>query len=204
MQNDPVVRGGNMLNTDCIQRHETLDEYPKNIIYYRVWDLAHTAKQRMKDDPDYTSGTLLGFSEIDGRLHLWIKDVARMRLAAPERDREICATSETDGAFIKIAVEDFVDAKDTYFTFCNIFKGRRVILPVRPKGDKVVRATPLEAIFKAGNVHVPKNAPWLQNWISEVAAFPNGAHDDQVDNMSAGYTLINQSSGFSMGGLSGV
>jgi phage terminase large subunit-like protein len=32
-------------------------------------------------------------------------------------------------------------------------------------------------------------APWLKDWIDEIEAFPLGTHDDQVDNLSAGFSL---------------
>ncbi|GMO33849.1 MAG: phage terminase large subunit [Termitinemataceae bacterium] len=193
MQNDPVPRGGNMLSTECLQKHKSISEYPKNLLWYRVWDLAHTAKERMKQDPDYTSGTLLAFQEADGMLHLWIKDVQRMRKAAPERDLAINNIAKLDGAYVRIGVEDTVDSKDAYSAMCKILKGKRTILSAKGEGDKVVRATPLEPIFKAGNVHVPADAPWLHDWIAELSAFPSGTHDDQVDNLSAGYVLYDKS-----------
>jgi phage terminase large subunit-like protein len=33
------------------------------------------------------------------------------------------------------------------------------------------------------------NAPWLKDWLEEIEAFPLGTHDDQIDNLSAGYAL---------------
>jgi predicted phage terminase large subunit-like protein len=190
LQNDPVQRGGNMLCTDCIQRHEALSEYPKNLRWFRVWDLAHTAKERTKQDPDYTSGTLLAFNEIDGMTHLWIKDVQRMRKAAPERDRTILTVTNFDGAYVQVGIEDSIDSKDAFSALSRILSGKRMVLSAKGVRDKVIRATPLEPIFKAGNVHVPASAPWLQDWLLEISAFPSGAHDDQVDNLSAGYALF--------------
>ena len=37
------------------------------------------------------------------------------------------------------------------------------------------------AEFEAGNVFVPSYAPWLPEYLSELAAFPGAAYDDQVD-----------------------
>ena len=37
--------------------------------------------------------------------------------------------------------------------------------------------------MERGEVWIPKNAPWLDNFEREVLAFPNGSHDDQVDSM---------------------
>jgi predicted phage terminase large subunit-like protein len=192
MQLEPIKRGGNILNTDCIVKHNSLSEYPKNLKWYRIWDLAHTAKERAKQDPDYTSGTLLAFNVVDDMLHLWVKNVNRMRKTAPERDAEIRTVAQLDGAYVKIGVGGSVDAKDTIAVMRKILNGKRSVYAVSENKDKVVRATPLEPIFKAGNVHVPMGAPWLDEWIAEINAFPLGAHDDQVDNLSAGYALYMQ------------
>jgi predicted phage terminase large subunit-like protein len=192
MQLEPVKRGGNMLNTEAIVRHKSISEYPKNLKWYRVWDLAHTAKERAKQDPDYTSGTLLAFNVQDDMLHLWVKNVNRMRKNAPERDEEIYTVSRLDGAYVKIGVGGSVDSKDAIAIMRKILKGKRTVYAVSENRDKVVRATALEPVFKAGNVHVPLGAAWLDDWISEINAFPFGAHDDQVDNLSSGYALFMQ------------
>lgn len=193
MQLEPVKRSGNMLNTECIQRHLTTADWPKNLRWLRVWDLAHTAKERAKSDPDWTSGTLLAFNEIDGLPHIWIRNVTRMRLNAPERDEQIRHITNQDGPYVRIGVGNSSDAKDTIATMRKILKGKYTVLSVPEKKDKVVRATPLEAIFKAGNVHVVQGEPWLDDWIAELSAFPYGPHDDQVDNLSAGFAIWSSS-----------
>jgi predicted phage terminase large subunit-like protein len=40
------------------------------------------------------------------------------------------------------------------------------------------------AKIEAGAVHLPLRAPWLDDLRSELLAFPNGIHDDQVDLIS--------------------
>lgn len=189
MQLDPVKRGGNMLNTECIQRHLSAAEFPKGLRWFRVWDLAHTAKERAKADPDWTSGTLLAFSVQEDMPHLWIRNVDRMRKNAPERDAEIRRVTMLDGAYVRVGVGNSSDAKDAIATMSHILRGKRTVLAVSENKDKVVRATPLEPIFTAGNVHVVQGEPWLADWEAEVAAFPFGPHDDQVDNLSAGYAI---------------
>lgn len=205
LQMNPVARGGNMLDISNIQR-TPLHEFPENLHWWRVWDLAHTAKERNKSDPDYTSGTLLAFRIKPGtrEWELWIKDVIRVRMAAPERDELIRRTAESDGAYVKIGVEDTIDSKDAFATLSKVFSGRRVIASAKGKGDKVMRMTPLEPIFKAGNVHLPTTGVWIADWIQEVSAFPSGAHDDMVDNLSAGYVLCVKAPGVTSTALMGV
>jgi predicted phage terminase large subunit-like protein len=60
------------------------------------------------------------------------------------------------------------------------------ILPVNPEGGKIARAAAISPLIEAGNVYLPHPlfAPWVNDFIEECAAFPNGAHDDQVDAMT--------------------
>jgi len=207
LQMNPITRGGNLIDVSNIVKHRDLSEYPTDLRWYRVWDLAHTAKERNKPDPDYTSGTLLAFRNKPGTYkvwELWIRDIIRARMNAPERDNLIRHTAEVDGASVKIGIEDTIDSKDAYQTLSKIFEGRRMIQSAKGKGDKVTRMAPLEPIFKAGNVHVPMHAPWLNAWFEELSSFPSGSHDDMVDNLSAGYAICCKTPGVSTTTLMGV
>ena len=53
-----------------------------------------------------------------------------------------------------------------------------------PKGDKVGRMSAQSAKIESGQVRLPKSATWLEAFRAEVAAFPRGKYDDQVDSMS--------------------
>ena len=56
------------------------------------------------------------------------------------------------------------------------------LIAVNPEGGKVARAAAVSPLIEAGNVYLPhpQFAPWVDEFIEECAAFPNGAHDDQV------------------------
>ena len=53
-----------------------------------------------------------------------------------------------------------------------------------PRYDKQARLLAHSARFEAGDVLLPREAPWLAPYISELLAFPHGRHDDQVDSTS--------------------
>ena len=65
------------------------------------------------------------------------------------------------------------------------------IIAVRPQGDKVQRATACAPRVEAGNVYLPRPTgpagrrlparAWVDDFIEQLAAFPMGAHDDDVD-----------------------
>ncbi|ROL60068.1 hypothetical protein D9V86_09865 [Bacteroidetes/Chlorobi group bacterium ChocPot_Mid] len=50
--------------------------------------------------------------------------------------------------------------------------------------DKVVRAHEVSPRIESGQVFLPADATWLDEFLAEHHVFPNGAHDDQVDTTS--------------------
>jgi predicted phage terminase large subunit-like protein len=197
---NPMLRSGGILSTDGIVWHEPGDiaiPAEHEIQWARVWDLAHTAKQRNGDDPDYTSGTLMGFRNIPGDPipHLWVKHVARIRMGAFKRDEFIKMHAMKDGRFVKQAIENSIESKDAYYYIVNAIPDYSFTeIPI--KGDKLVRATPLEPIFEAqGHVHVLRGE-WNDDWLDELLRFDGtgSSHDDQVDNLSAGYIFLHGNS----------
>src|SRR5690606_41618872 len=56
-------------------------------------------------------------------------------------------------------------------------------------GDKTTRAGPVAAQAEAGNIRLLRG-PWNEAFLEEVALFPNGAHDDQVDALSRAFAAL--------------
>jgi len=52
---------------------------------------------------------------------------------------------------------------------------------VRPVGTKENRARAVSAAFEGGRVFIPKNQPWVDAYVNELATFPYGAYADKVD-----------------------
>jgi len=64
---------------------------------------------------------------------------------------------------------------------------RETDLPViaqNPTGDKLSRLLRVTPLMEAGKLALPTHAPWLGAFEAEFFAFPDGAHDDQVDAVS--------------------
>jgi predicted phage terminase large subunit-like protein len=53
-----------------------------------------------------------------------------------------------------------------------------------PKADKVMRLATVSPLIEGGRVLLPRSAPWLDDFLTELLQFPNGPHDDQVDSFS--------------------
>ena len=50
--------------------------------------------------------------------------------------------------------------------------------------DKETRLSRVAAMIENGNVYLPRDAHWKDDFMVEVLAFPNGRNDDQVDSMT--------------------
>ena len=66
----------------------------------------------------------------------------------------------------------------------NPVSGVAMPIGITPEGNKVVRMEAQCARFEAGQVYLPKEAPWLSEFLHEILAFPNSRYDDQIDSVS--------------------
>jgi len=55
------------------------------------------------------------------------------------------------------------------------------LIPVKADSDKQTRAQAITPLIEAGKVFLPQSAPWVSDFVEEMACFPNGVHDDVVD-----------------------
>lgn len=72
------------------------------------------------------------------------------------------------------------------------------MIPVNPEGGKESRAHRAQPEIEAGNVFLPDGHPCLEAFIGECCAFPNGAHDDQVDAMTQALNAMAPTDGFEL------
>lgn len=183
-QQDPVAKGGNLFKTDRINR-VPLSRFPAGR-YVRAWDLASTTKERTGRDPDYTvgvSGLIVMAQNGDGPKvpQLWLRDCRILREEAPKRNAEIVKAAISDGQGARVVVEAFGAYKDAAATVRQVLLGTAIVSDIRPPGDKVAKASPLEPFFESGNVFVPEGAGWVDLWLRQFDEFPAGDHDDCVD-----------------------
>jgi predicted phage terminase large subunit-like protein len=78
------------------------------------------------------------------------------------------------------------------------------VIPYKPDTDKRARLIAQTDLFAGGSVRLPQCTPWLEEFVSELLAFPAG-HDDQVEALTQGLAWGRQSwrYKFLIGGLRG-
>ena len=166
------------------------DRFPDRARRVRYWDKAATS-----GGGDWTVGVLM--AEDEGRY--CVEDVVRLQGSPQEVQARVRATAEADGWDVSIRMEQEpgssgVDVIDLY--------ARRILQGFdfraeKVTGDKATRANGLAAAMEAGNVDLVR-APWNRDLVDELAEFPLGEHDDQVDAMSGAFREL------SRGGSPGV
>lgn len=192
MLQDPTLRGGNLFKTANIQTIDIL-QVPPNLKWVRAWDLASSTKERVSDDPDYTVGILMAIEtkyikNIPIR-KIYIKDMIRFRQEATVRNKLILDTILKDSENIKVGVESYGAYKDAYVQLRDLLLGYKIVYKVSTTGDKVVRATPQEAIIEAKNFFIIRG-DWNNDFIKEYNTFPSGTHDDIIDSVSTGWHCL--------------
>jgi len=193
-QGDPRPRTGNILRGDLMR---IVDAPPPGVAWVRGWDLASTAKERAKDDPDYSVGLKLGFAGA----RLVIADIKRGQWEAGRRHDMIIGTAESDGSAVTVGVEAVAGYKDAFTEIRDALAGRAPVRKVVPARDLVSRCAPLEIIFEDARVDMVR-APWNDGFRDEIVSFPYGGHDDQIAAMLTAFeTLRKRGSGTAIGRL---
>lgn len=190
MQQRPNPRGGGLFKDEWWQYYEALPE----IEWRGIW--ADTA-QKAKESSDYSVFQCWGRTAAGKAILL---DQVRGKWEAPEllaQARAFWAKHKAvngQGALRSFKIEDKVSGTGLIQTLKR--EGVPVIGIPRAAGqDKVTRAMDAAPSVEAGQVMLPRNAAWLSDFLSETGAFPNGAHDDQVDPMCDAVADILLSSG---------
>jgi predicted phage terminase large subunit-like protein len=195
MELDPFTRG-QLLEGDWSEhsgglfRREwftTIDVPPELEKRVRAWDLAATAARPGKD-PDWSAGVLLGRTR---EKQYVVLDVVRIRATPLVVQALVGRRADIDGRGVPVFMEEEGGSSGKI----AIDHYRRNVLAgysfhgVRSTGNKRDRAAPLSSMAEAGNVKLLR-APWNTAFLDELASFPQGAHDDQVDAASLAFAQL--------------
>jgi predicted phage terminase large subunit-like protein len=178
-QQRPATAGGGMIREAWFPRFSE-DERPTS--FDRViqsWDTANKASE-LADYSVCTTWGLVGPSA-------YLLHVFRQRLAFPDLIR---AAIDENARFSPevILIED--RASGTQLIQTLIESGLQHATRVSPEGDKLMRLHAQTAAIENGFVRLPREAPWLADYLSELTLFPAGRHDDQVDSTAQALAWI--------------
>ena len=182
-QQRPRSAEGSLFKTSQITVY---DEAPAGNNDVRAWDLAATSAVGTRD-PDWTVGVKERRLN-DGRYV--VLDVVRLRGGPHEVEAAIYNTARQDGYGCKISIPQDPGQAGKAHVAHMISKLAGYTVHSSPEtGDKSTRAAPFASQVNVGNVGIVK-APWNAIYLDELASFPGGSKDDQVDASSRAFSMI--------------
>jgi predicted phage terminase large subunit-like protein len=162
--------GGGLVKTEWFNRYRDSDKPERFDRIVQSWDTANKATELS----DFSVCTTWG---IKGK-HLFLIGLFRQRLEYPALKRAVREQQNLFNASV-VLIED--KASGTQLIQDLIAEGCHRVTRYQSNDEKTMRMHAQTAVIENGFVHIPETAPWLTEYLHELAVFPNGKHDDQAD-----------------------
>ncbi len=173
-QQNPIPLEGNLFKRGWFRSYTPANKPVKFDRVVQSWDTA----VKVAETNDYSVCTSWGVLGSD----YYLLDVMRERLVYPDLKRRAIALANAFSP-TTILIEDTSAGSSLVQDLRRETQLRPIAVSVA-HNDKEIRAAAQSAKVEAGQVFLPKDAPWLDVFRGEMAAFPGGAHDDQVDSVT--------------------
>lgn len=148
----------------------------------RAWDLAAS-----EDGGDWTVGVRLCRAAVGV---YQVVDVIRFRGGPEMVVQAIRSTAERDGREVRIGLpQDPGQAGRAQVAYLTARLAGWRVESSPETGGKYVRASPVASQVNAGTVSVLRGE-WNRAFVEELADFPGGAKDDQVDALSRAFSML--------------
>jgi predicted phage terminase large subunit-like protein len=180
-QQAPCPREGVMVKTKWFPRYEP-HELPRG---FDERILSCDTANKASELSDYSVFTMWGVKD----RHLWLLGVLRRRMEYFELKRTLKDMIAQYRASV-VLIEDRASGTQ----LIQELKRDNVtgVTPCQPAGDKLMRLWAQCATIEQGFVHLPREAPWLDDYLRELTSFPNSKHDDQVDSTTQAIAWANE------------
>jgi predicted phage terminase large subunit-like protein len=161
-----------MIKRAWLRNVPTMPQRNEYSLVLASWDVA----TKTNGGADYSVGTVWGVHE----QRYYLLDLVRGRWEFPDLVRQV----EKQAGKWRPSIVVIEDANTGSALIQNLQrKPSYSVVGVQPRLSKEVRAAQQLPLFESGRVLFPPQAPWLEELVTELCAFPNGRHDDQVDSV---------------------
>lgn len=172
-QQAPIPDAGNVIKREWLQFYTTPPDRSKGRIVLSV-DTA----QKVEPSNDYTVITVwLWIGN-----HHYLLDVHRERCDYP-RLRKLVIERWNSERPERVLIEEGGSAT-ALIQELKALRGEIAIVPVKATDSKSVRVGTASAYFENHRVHLPKDASWLPEALTELLGFPSAKYDDIVDSIA--------------------
>jgi len=172
-QQAPEPPGGKIIKRKMLQYYSAADPRPTDRIVMS-WDIALSEQEA----GDYSACVVL-LNRGDSYL---VHDVIRGKFPFDQLKEKIIEVKQRYGRAASLVIEE---SPISHGLIQSLEQKRINVVAITPDRDKLSRLISQIDLFEGGSVLLPKDAPWLEDFVAELLSFP-GRHDDQVDALSQG------------------
>lgn len=181
-QQQPVPPSGAMFKTEWM--NQRFDATPTKATRILSVDAA------FKDSQDSSYVVIQTWARINP--YNYLEDQIRQKMGFNDTLEAIRAARFRKYGIVATLIEDKANVEAIIQTLTVEFPG---VIPVNPMTSKQARAASVTPLWSTGKVWLPKDRPWLQEFLNEINSFPSSRHDDQVDAMSQALTWLEETFG---------
>ncbi|WP_109486854.1 phage terminase large subunit [Occallatibacter savannae] len=180
-QQEPMPLAGGMIKRDWLTFYEP-SQLPTSFTYLlQSWDTA----SKTSEMNDFSVGTTWGLYEEK----FYVLDVYRKRVEFPELKRAVIEAYQKHQPH-KVLIEDKASGTALIQELQREFVYGVESYKAEPGSDKRMRFAAQSIQFEKGNVLLPSQAPWLDEYVREITGFPGTKHDDAVDSTSQALHIL--------------
>ena len=171
-QQSPEPAGGKMIKRRMLKSYSAVERRPTDRIVLS-WDIALSEQEA----GDYSACVVLLNR---GDLY-YVLEVIRGKFPFDKLKEKIIEVKQRYGKASLVIEESPI----SHGLIQSLREKHINVVDIKPDRDKRSRLNSQIDLFEGGSVLLPKDAPWLDEFVAELLSFP-GRHDDQVDALSQG------------------
>lgn len=176
-QQEPLPDDGAIFNIEWFNRYEDLPGSPDFVIH--SWDTA------AKDSDIHDPSSCTVWNVYGGKAYL--VDRVNIRVQFPDLVRAVQNLARRDKPNW-VLIEDKSSGQQLLQTLR--VETQLPCIGIVPKDSKVIRAQGVTGFIEAGRVYLPASAPWIPDYLAQLANFPQSRHDDDVDSTTQALQFI--------------
>lgn len=163
----PRIEGGNLVHRDWWRTYD-----PDETKLFGTEVISVDAAFKDAEENDYVSIQVWGKLRND----YYLRYCLNQHLDFPSTVAAIRTVKQLYPRATTVLIEDKANGS----AIIQTLQREMYCIPVQPIGGKVARVNAISAAIESGHVFVPDpaKAPWVNDFVDQFTAFPNGAHDD--------------------------
>ena len=162
----PVPLGGGIVKAGWLMSYTPEEQPEKFDTIVQSWDTANKESELA----DYSVCTTWG---VKGKQR-YLLHVLRKRMSYPDLKRAVVTQAELWSARV-VLIEDKASGTQLIQELKQTLSG---VKGIKSEGDKTMRMLAQTPEIENGHVLLPKQAPWLPDYVQELITFPKAKYDD--------------------------